>query len=374
MKVVVLEICAAQAGLSHPFVFSNWLGADSAAGVHTKTAASPEAFEACIPCCDLLVKAVWLKKCDLSSGLQLGHNLLVLISDPTSRCTLRTMSTQPEVALSISKPLLIEPAAPSAAQLPYAPSLTFGQTPAYAPPVQTEAAQSSSQAPFPYFDGLSFPPSAVNVQPGNPPQSSADELQSSDIMQPHSNAAQPGALYGTQQALLAAQHAVATAQYNPPGMLPYPVAPASMDQPDSSFSLPLTMELQQAIAQPIPHATDPLSIPLIPPTVAQDDDQASVETQDAAAQKAKQDKARRSVRKKRPRVPGEPSTRKPPGPITLSVTPVLAAIAEAQPMQCIGNDQHCPGQYRKSIGFLIALLTLCQASTLARHCKQYAIL
>ena len=256
------------------------------------------------------------------------------------------MATQSEVILDISKPLLIEPAAPSAAQLPYAPSLSFGQTPIYAPPVLSDAAQTSSQAPYLQFDGLfqSYP--AADGQLSNPPPSSSGAPQSVS-MQAHPDAIQPGTLYGTQQAMLAAQHAVATAQYGSSSLLPYPVAASSMDQPETSFAFPLSMELQQAITQPIANLTDSLGSPLIPPSAPQEDDQASVETQDATAQRAKKDRTRRSVRKKRPRAPGEPSSRKPPAPITLSVTPVLAAITEAQPVHCIGNDQSCPGQHQR---------------------------
>lgn len=256
------------------------------------------------------------------------------------------MATQSEVTLDISKPLLIEPAAASAAQLPYAPSLSFSQAPTYAPPVSTDPAQTTSQAPYLQFDGLvqSYPALAADGQLSNPPQTSSGASQSASIMQAHPDAIQPGTLYGTQQAMLAAQHAVATAQYGSSSLLPYPVAPSSMDQPDTSFTFPLSIELQQAISQPITNLTDSLGSPLIPPSAPQEDDQASVETQDASAQKAKKDRLRRSVRKKRPRAPGELSTRKPPTPITLSVTPVLAAITEAQPVHCIGNDESCPGQ------------------------------
>lgn len=214
----------------------------------------------------------------------------------------------------------------------------------YAPPGQSEPAQPSSQAPYLQFDGLvqSYPSLAANLQLSSASPNSTEALQPSGLAQMHTNNTQPANMYGTQQAMLAAQHAVAAAQYTSSSMLPYPVAPPSMDQPESSYAL--SLELQQAITQPVAHLTDPMANPLIPPTVMQDDDQASVETQDAAAQKAKQDKARRSVRKKRPRAPGEPSARKPPPPITLSVTPVLAAITEAQPIHVIGSDQNCPGE------------------------------
>lgn len=255
------------------------------------------------------------------------------------------MSTHGNVALDISRPLLIEPAAASAAQLPYAPSLSFGQTPIYAPPAQTNSAQTNSQSSYLQFDGLvlNYPSLAADMQLSHPAHTSDGVVQSSNMMQTHPDAVQPGTMYGTQQAMLAAQHAVATAQYGSTSLLPYPVAPATMDQPDATFSLPLTMELQQAIAQPMARLTDTLPGPLLPPSATPDDDQASVETQDLAAQAAQRDKARRNVRKKRPRAPGEPSTRKPPTPITLSVTPVLAAITEAQPVHCIGTDQNCPG-------------------------------
>ena len=252
------------------------------------------------------------------------------------------MSTQTEAALDISRPLLIEPAAANATQLPYAPSLTFGQAPTIAPTALTEAAQSSLQGPRLQFEGLvqSYPPIAPDLQPSHLSQSDAGQAPV-NIMQPHPDSIQPGTLYGTQQAMLAAQHAVATAQYGA-SQLPFPTGPIIVEQAESSFSLPLSIELQQAIAQPITQLNE--ALPLVSPVVLQGDDQASQDTQDTAAQKAKKERLRRSIRKKRPRDNKDPSSRKPPAPITLSVTPVLQAITEAQPMQCLGPDQNCPGQ------------------------------
>ena len=148
--------------------------------------------------------------------------------------------------------------------------------------------------------------------------------------------------------MLAAQHAMATARDTAPPhtLMQYPIATPSdlaQSQAASEAGLTLTGELQQAITDGMPGPSD---APLDPnrPCV-QEDDQASVETQDQTASPGtKKGKLRRSVRRKRAREGGEQTSRKAPDPITLAVTPVLAAITQAQPVQCLeGETPDCPG-------------------------------
>lgn len=247
-----------------------------------------------------------------------------------------SMPTQTEAA-DVSKQLLSEPASASLSELPYPPGLSFGQLPVSA----DQAQPSTSQQPYLQFDGL-----VQNYQ-----ALAAPDLNLASLGRPSTSSAapsglpQPEGLSGTEQAVLAAQQAMATAQYSAPAPLPYPLA--------NSSSLPLTMELQQAIAQSSGYAADAVptnaELPLDPnrPVELQDDDAVSVETQDVnASSGARQGRTRRSVRsKKRAREGGEQTSRKKtPTPITLAVTPVLAAITQAQPIQCLeGDNQDCPG-------------------------------
>ena len=252
------------------------------------------------------------------------------------------MTTHAEAA-GVSKHLLSEPASASLSELPHPPGLSFGQLPVSAEQAQPSAAHSA----YLQFDGL-----VQNYQ------ALAADLNLSGLARPSTSVAAPSAtlqtdtLFGTQQAMLAAQQAMATAQYNAPALMQYPLATSSsLPQPDGPNGLPLTMELQQAIAQSAGYAADALpsssDVPLDPnqPAALPEDDAVSVETQDnSASPGAKKGKAKRSVRKKRPREEGAPTSRKPPAPITLAVTPVLAAITQAQPIQCLeGDNQDCPG-------------------------------
>lgn len=256
-----------------------------------------------------------------------------------------SMPIQTEAA-DVSKQLLSEPASASLSELPYPPGLTFGQL-----PVSADQAQApSSQPPYIQFDGL--------VQNYQAP--AAPDLNVASLGRPSMSAAPPTGmpqsegLSGTQQAVLAAQQAMATAQYSVPTPLPYPLTTSSsFPQPPGQDSLPLTLELQQAIAQSSGYAADAVpssaDLPLDPnrPIELQDDDAVSVETQDVSASPgSKKGRPRRSVRsKKRAREGGEPTSRKKaPTPITLAVTPVLAAITQAQPIQCLeGDNQDFPG-------------------------------
>ena len=258
-----------------------------------------------------------------------------------------SMPSQPEAA-DVSKQLLSEPASASLSELPYPPGLSFGQLPVSADQAQPAA----SQPPYLQFDGLQnyqalAAPDLNLASLGRPSTSSAAP---SGIQMP-----QPEGLSGTEQAVLAAQQAMATAQYSAPAPLPYPLAnSSSLQQPAGPSSLPLTMELQQAIAQSSGYAADAVptnaELPLDPnrPVELQDDDAVSVETQDVnASAGAKKGRTRRSVRsKKRAREGAEQTSRKKtPTPITLAVTPVLAAITQAQPIQCLeGENQDCPGE------------------------------
>lgn len=252
------------------------------------------------------------------------------------------MSTRNEAA-DVSKQLLSEPASASLSELPHPPGLTFGQLPVSAP----QAQPSSSQATLPQFDGLmqNYQALAADLNLNNLGRSGNSIAASTAMLQPDT-------LFGTQQAVLAAQQAMATAQYGAPGLLQYPLATStSLSQPDGSSALPLTMELQQAIAQSAGYAADAMPIsadaPLDPnrPIVLQEDDAVSVETQDVnTSPDGKKGRPRRSVRRKRPREGSEQTSRKAPTPITLAVTPILAAITQAQPIQCLeGDNQDCPG-------------------------------
>ena len=255
------------------------------------------------------------------------------------------MPTQTEAA-DVSKQLLSEPASASLSELPYPPGLTFGQLPVSA----DQAQPPTSQPPYLQFDGL-----VQNYQ-----ALAAPDLNLASLARPSTSSAanngmpQPEGLTGTEQAVLAAQQAMATAQYTAPAPLPYPLAnSSSLPQPAGPSSLPLTMELQQAIAQSSGYVGDPVptnpELPLYPnrPVELQDDDAVSVETQDVnASPGTKKGRPRRSVRsKKRAREGGEQTSRKKtPTPITLAVTPVLAAITQAQPIQCLeGDNQDYPG-------------------------------
>lgn len=257
-----------------------------------------------------------------------------------------SMPTQTEAA-DVSKQLLSEPASASLSELPYPPGLTFGQLPISA----AQAQAPSSQPPYVQFDGLVPNYHAL----------AASDLNLASLGRPSTSAAavptgmpQSEGLSGTQQAVLAAQQAMATAQYSVPAPLSYPLTTSSsLPQPAGQDSLPLTLELQQAIAQSSGYAADAVpssaDLPLDPnrPVELQEDDAVSVETQDVnASPGSKRGRPRRSVRsKKRSREGGEPTSRKkPPTPITLAVTPVLAAITQAQPIQCLeGDNQECPG-------------------------------
>lgn len=248
------------------------------------------------------------------------------------------MSTQTEAA-DVSKQLLSEPASASLSELPYPPGLTFGHM-----PVSADQAQPHTSL---QFDGLlqNYPALAA-ADLANSGRPSGSAAASTGMLQSE-------VLSGTQQAVLAAQQAMATAQYSAPALLPYPLPTASsLSQPAGPSSLPLTMELQQAIAQSSSYPPDVVptvtEVPLDPnrPVALQDDDAVSVETQDVnASPGCKKGRPRRSVRsKKRAREGGEQTSRKTPAPITLAVTPVLAAITQAQPIQCLeGDNQDCPG-------------------------------
>ena len=254
------------------------------------------------------------------------------------------MPTQTEAA-DVSKQLLSEPASASLSELPYPPGLSFGQMPVSADQTQPP----SSQPPYLQFDGL-----VQNYQ-----ALATADLNLASLGRPSGSTAasigmlQPEGLSGTQQAVLAAQQAMATAQFSAPALVPYSLATSSsLPQAAAPSSLPLTMELQQAIAQSSGYAgeavTTTAEIPLDPnrPVVLQEDDAVSVETQDVnASPGSKKGRSRRSVRsKKRSREGGEQTSRKTPTPITLAVTPVLAAITQAQPIQCLeGDNQDCPG-------------------------------
>ena len=249
------------------------------------------------------------------------------------------MSTRNEAA-DVSKQLLSEPASASLSELPQPPGLSFGQLPVSA----DQAQPSTSQSTLPQFDGLmqNYQALAADLNLGR----SGNNAAASAAM------LQPDTLFGTQQAVLAAQQAMATVQYGAPGLLQYPLATStSLSQPDGGNALPLTMELQQAIAQSVGYAADAMpnsaDAPLDPnrPIVLQEDDAVSVETQDVnTSPDGKKGRPRRSVRKKRPREGSEQTSRKAPTPITLAVTPVLAAITQAQPIQCLeGDNQDCPG-------------------------------
>ncbi|KAL3135519.1 hypothetical protein ABBQ38_005999 [Trebouxia sp. C0009 RCD-2024] len=247
------------------------------------------------------------------------------------------MSTQTEAA-DVSKQLLSEPASASLSELPYPPGLTFGHM-----PVSADQAQPHTSL---QFDGLlqNYPALAA-ADLANSGRPSGSAAASTGMLQSE-------VLSGTQQAVLAAQQAMATAQYSAPALLPYPLPTASsLSQPAGPSSLPLTMELQQAIAQSSSYPPDVVptvtEVPLDPnrPVALQDDDAVSVETQDVnASPGCKKGRPRRSVRsKKRAREGGEQTSRKTPAPITLAVTPVLAAITQAQPIQCLeGDNQDCP--------------------------------
>ena len=249
-------------------------------------------------------------------------------------------------AADVSKQLLTEPASASMSQLPVPPGLSFGQLPVQAEQLQPPLPQSS----YLQFDGLvqNYQALAADLQLGTLGKPGSSAATTSAMLQPHSDT-----LSGTQQAMLAAQHAMATARYSsaPHTLMQYPIAtPSNLDQSEEAPGLTLTGELQQAITQSGAYPTDAIpgnmEAPLDPSRpLDQEDDQASVETQDVnTSPGAKKGRLRRSVRKKRAREGGEQSSRKPPAPITLAVTPVLAAITQAQPIQCLeGESQDCPG-------------------------------
>ncbi len=246
----------------------------------------------------------------------------------------------------VSKQLLTEPASASLSELPYAPSLSFGQVPNQAEHSQ----QLPSQSSYLQFDGLvqNYQALAADLQLGSLGRPSSNAAASSNMMQPPEEA-----LSGTQQAMLAAQHAMATARYSASShtLVQYPIAtPSNLDHSEAEPGLTLTGELQQAITQSSGYPADAVpgngEVPLDPSRpLAQEDDQASVETQDLnTSPGTKKGRLRRSVRKKRAREGGEQTSRKAPTPITLAVTPVLAAITQAQPIQCVeGENQDCPG-------------------------------
>ena len=246
----------------------------------------------------------------------------------------------------VSKQLLTEPASASLSELPYAPSLSFGQVPNQAEQSQPLPSQSS----YLQFDGLvqNYQALAADLQMGSLGRPSSNAAASSTMLQPPEEA-----LSGTQQAMLAAQHAMATARYSAPShtLVQYPIAtPSNLDHSEAEPGLTLTGELQQAITQSSGYPADAVpgngEVPLDPSRpLAQEDDQASVETQDLnTSPGTKKGRLRRSVRKKRAREGGEQTSRKAPTPITLAVTPVLAAITQAQPIQCLeGENQDCPG-------------------------------
>ena len=255
------------------------------------------------------------------------------------------MASQTEAA-DVSKQLLTEPAAASLSQLPYAPSLSFGQL-----PLQTEQPQAQvPQSAYLHFGGLvqNYQALAADLQLGNLGRASGSAASSSAIIQPNADT-----LSGTHQAMLAAQHAMATARYTSPShtLMQYPLAtPSELAQSEGTEGFTLTKELQQAITQSSGYPADAMpgnpEVPLDPNRpIAQEDDQASIETQDLSTSPGtKKGRLRRSVRKKRARDGSEQTSRKPPTPITLAVTPVLAAITQAQPMQCLeGENQECPG-------------------------------
>lgn len=254
--------------------------------------------------------------------------------------------TTPTEAGEVSKQLLTEPASASLSELPYAPSLSFGQVPNQAEQSQPMPSQSS----YLQFDGLvqNYQALAADLQLGSLGRPSSSAAASSTMLQPPEQA-----LSGTQQAMLAAQHAMATARYSAPShtLMHYPIAtPSNLDQSEAEPGLTLTGELQQAITQSSGYPADAVpgngEVPLDPSRpLAQEDDQASVETQDLnMSPGTKKGRLRRSVRKKRAREGGEQTSRKAPTPITLAVTPVLAAITQAQPIQCLeGENQDCPG-------------------------------
>ncbi|DBA66789.1 TPA: hypothetical protein ACH3X2_001931 [Trebouxia sp. C0005] len=253
--------------------------------------------------------------------------------------------TTPTEAGEVSKQLLTEPASASLSELPYAPSLSFGQVPNQAEQSQPMPSQSS----YLQFDGLvqNYQALAADLQLGSLGRPSSSAAASSTMLQPPEQA-----LSGTQQAMLAAQHAMATARYSAPShtLMHYPIAtPSNLDQSEAEPGLTLTGELQQAITQSSGYPADAVpgngEVPLDPSRpLAQEDDQASVETQDLnMSPGTKKGRLRRSVRKKRAREGGEQTSRKAPTPITLAVTPVLAAITQAQPIQCLeGENQDCP--------------------------------
>ena len=246
----------------------------------------------------------------------------------------------------VSKQLLTEPASASLSELPYAPSLSFGQVPNQAEQSQPMPLQSS----YLQFDGLvqNYQALAADLQLGSLGRPSSSAAASSTMLQPPEEA-----LSGTQQAMVAAQHAMATARYSGPShtLMQYPIAtPSNLDQSEAEPGLTLTGELQQAITQSSGYPAGAVpgngEVPLDPSRpLAQEDDQASVETQDLnTSPGTKKGRLRRSVRKKRPREGGEQTSRKAPTPITLAITPVLAAITQAQPIQCLeGENQDCPG-------------------------------
>ncbi len=255
------------------------------------------------------------------------------------------MTTQIEAA-DVSKQLLTEPAAASLSELPYAPSLSFGQIPTQADQSQPPASSST----YLQFDGLvqNYQALAADLQLGSLGRPSGSSTTSSAMLQPSQDA-----LSGTQQAMLAAQHAMATARYSSPShtLMQYPIAtPGNLEQTDGAPGLTLTGELQQAITQSSGYPAEAMpsnsEAPLDPNRpLVQEDDQASVETQDLSTSPGtKKGRLRRSGRKKRAREGGEQTSRKAPTPITLAVTPVLAAITQAQPLQCLeGESQDCPG-------------------------------
>ena len=254
-------------------------------------------------------------------------------------CAHTGMTTQTEAA-DVSKQLLSEPASASLSYLPFAPSLSFGQLPHQAEQSQAQPTQAS----YLQFAGLvqTYQALAADLQLNTLGRTGTSAAASSAAMQPHTDA-----LSGTQQAMLAAQHAMATARDAAPShtLMQYPIAtPSDLAQTDAaSAGLTLTGELQQAITDGMPGTSD---APLDPNRPAvQEDDQASVETQDQIASPGtKKGKLRRSVRRKRAREGGEQTSRKAPDPITLAVTPVLAAITQAQPVQCLeGESPDCPG-------------------------------
>ena len=257
------------------------------------------------------------------------------------------MATQIEAA-DVSKQLLTEPAAASLSELPYAPSLTFGQV-----PLPAEASQPPvTQAAYLSFESLAQSYTATPADPqiaSLAPPAGGTATTSATILQPA-----PETLSGTEQAMLAAQHAMATARYSSPShtLMQYPIATlSSLDIPEGAPALTFTGELQQAITQSNGFPADAMpgraAAPLDPNRpMMQEADQASMETQDlSTSPRTKSGRPRRSVRKKRPRDSSEQTSRKTPAPITLAVTPVLEAIAQAQPVHCVeGDSLDCPGQ------------------------------